>query len=97
MSDFEDIYETMMGFRTLDAPVPWVENAFEDDQPCMNRYEQMRDAYERVCERLGVGEEDMDLDIMVSCMESIQKELCQRMFDCGIRFVTEKHYFDSRK
>lgn len=80
MDIFTDVYETMLGLRERDAQVPGIEDAFAEGTPCANGYEQMRSAYERVCHRLGVVDEDPDLNAIVENMERIQKELCRRMF-----------------
>ena len=41
----------------------------------------MREAYERLCRRLGVGQtgEDPDLEIMVDALEAIQRQLCESL------------------
>ncbi len=94
---FDEIYNTMIGILEKEYELPWVDNAFEEGQHCMRAYEEMRDAYERICERLDVGEEDDDLNIIVDCFESMQRELCRRMFDCGVQYIMEKHYLDKIK
>ncbi len=80
MNQFTKIYETMLGLLESEAQVSGVENAFEEGSPCAGAYEDMRNAYERLCARLGAANEDPDLDLMVEKMEFIQKELCRRMF-----------------
>ncbi len=70
-----------------ESAVPWVENAFEEGNRCTQAYEEMRQSYERLCGRLGSENEDPDLDCIVNRMEEIQKELCERMFFCGVRFA----------
>lgn len=80
MDQFTDVYETMLGLREHHAQVSGIEDAFAEGTPCANAYEQMRGAYERICQRLGVINEDPDLDAIVENMEVIQKELCFRMY-----------------
>ncbi len=80
LTSFQDIYETMLGQREPEFQVPGVEDAFEPGLLCDQAYSKMRDAYERVCQRLGCRDEDGDLDCIVDCMELIQQELCRRMF-----------------
>ncbi len=53
MDTFQDIYETMLGLRVPEAQVPGVEDAFGPGLPCDRAYGEMREAYERVCQRLG--------------------------------------------
>ena len=79
MSDFELIYESMLGLLTEEYALPDVNNAFVPGSYCDRQYTRMRDAYERICQRLQV-EEDRDLDVMVEAMEKIQKELCRRFY-----------------
>ncbi len=85
MEKYQDIYETMLGLRTRDPSRPDVENAFASGSLCAEEYSCMREAYERVCQRLGVDSEDWDLEQMVNSMESIQRDLCWRMFAMGFR------------
>lgn len=84
MENFEEIYDSMAGQLTAEAALPWVENAFSDDSLCQCEYDRMRSAYERVCQRLGGGEDDADLDRMVDALECIQRELCRRMYQLGL-------------
>lgn len=80
MKKFEQIYETMLGLLEPEACVPGVKNTFADGSFCAERYETMRTAYERLCTRLNVVNEDKDLNICVDSMEAIQKELCRRFY-----------------
>ncbi len=79
MDFFEDYYNTLLGLLVEEARVPGVENAFAPGSVCQAAYENMRAAGRRICQRLGV-EEDPDLEGVVSSMETIQKELCRRIF-----------------
>ena len=83
MEHFVKIYETMLGLRIPEASVPGVVDAFSEGSLCQREYDRMRDAYERLCTRLGAGDEDPDLNTMVDAMEAIQRELCERMYRCG--------------
>lgn len=78
------IYETLLGERS--KPVIGVKNAFADGSYCESRYTEMREAYERVCSRLGSRDEDSDLEQIVTSMDAICAELCRQMFLLGIRF-----------
>ena len=83
MLDFDDIYESMLGLRLPEACVPGVEDAFSEGSLCQREYDRMRSAYERLCTRLGAGDEDPDLNTMVNALEAIQQELCERMYRFG--------------
>ena len=80
MEKFKQIYETMLGLLEPEACIPGVENAFADGSFCAEQYEKMRSAYERLCTRQNVGDEDRDLNTIVDSMEAIQKVLCRRFY-----------------
>ena len=80
MENFKQIYETMLGLLEPEACVPGIENAFADGSLCAEHYAAMRSAYERLCTRLNVRDEDADLNIMGDSLEEIQKELCGRFY-----------------
>ena len=74
------IYESMLGL--LEEPVQGVEDAFAPGSECDMLYEQMREAYEAVCARLG-KQDDPQLDAMVDALLRIQKLLCKEMYRYG--------------
>ncbi len=84
------IYDTMQGFLESDYAVGGVEDAFKEGSICARAYEEMRGAYERLCDRLGAKNEDPDLDIIINKLEEIQKELCRRMFLYGARSASQR-------
>ena len=91
MKIYEEIYNTMIGLYDSAHSMESVENAFAPGSECALAYEKMRDAYERLCHRLGIEKgEDADLEIMVASMETIQKELCRRMFHYGLQIGTKE-------
>ncbi len=82
----ERVYETM-ACGVLEAyQMPGVEDAFESGSYCMNLYAKALDAYERLCNRLGVKDEDNDIEIIFYSFWEIQKELCYRMYQYGAKF-----------
>lgn len=80
--DFEDIYCSLKGVLIPEYTIPWVENAFAHGGICEQRYGKMRDAYERVCNRLGVDvdDEDDDLNDIVYAMGDIQRQMCECLY-----------------
>lgn len=74
----ELVYESLIG--ELIDPVEKVPNAFEPGSYCEARYKEMLAAYERLCDRLGVLDEDEDVEIIINSLLSIQRELCLEMF-----------------
>ena len=84
------IYETLTGNRIEEYCIPGVENAFADGSYCMNLYSEMLDAYARVLERLGIVDEDDDIEIIINNLLSISKYLSCKMFDYGCLFTKNK-------
>lgn len=80
---WEQVYEAMTCHVSKEYCMPGVEDAFADNAFCMQKYRQMRDAYDRLCERLGVEDEDTDVECIIQCYMEIQRELCKRMFLYG--------------
>lgn len=81
-----DIYCTLYGMYIPEAMVPGVPDLFADGSFCMNEYIRMRRAYERLCLRLGLEEDDQDsdLEIILDAMEKIQETLAKEMFRLGM-------------
>lgn len=84
----EDIYDSIQG--ELLIPVPGVENAFAEGSLCHQLYQDMLDAYARVCERLGCADEDQDVETIINSLLTIQKELCRRMYFYGCKFSSSE-------
>lgn len=84
MDYIDRIYESMQGLLEPEAAVPWVDDLFQDGSRCEACYEQMRQAYLRLCQRLGNVDEDDDLDQIVDSLSEIQRILCREMFLCGM-------------
>ena len=85
--ELDDIYLSLQGFLREEYRVPWVENAYAPGSVCKRAYHDMRAAYGRLCDRLGVNIDDGDSDLndIVEAMETIQEDLSKRMFRLGIR------------
>ncbi len=81
MDGFDWVYETMLGLLEPEAMLPGIENAFFGGSFCAREYETMRSAYLRLCQRLGVADEDGDLNCMIESLENIQRELCRRIWE----------------
>lgn len=90
MELWEQVYETMACHVVESARLSGVEDAFAGDSFCMQQYGLMREAYDRLCDRLGVVDEDEDVECILCCMEQIERELCKRMFHYGQRFREEQ-------
>ncbi len=84
--EMEDIYLTLQGVTV--EPVDGVENAFAPGMPCEGYYQEILEAYRRLCLRLGAGEEDPDVETILSASMSITDTLCRKMYEYGEKFGT---------
>lgn len=80
----EEVYESLCG--DLVEPVCGVEDAFAEGSNCEQWYLDMLNAYERLRERLGAVNSDPDAEIMIDSLLCIQRELCLKMYEYGVRF-----------
>lgn len=74
----ELVYESLIG--ELIVPIRDVPNAFAPGSLCEGKYQEMLDAYARLRDRLGVEDEDEDIEIIIDSLLVIQRELCLKMF-----------------
>ena len=79
MNISELVYESLIG--ELVDPIKDVPNAFEPGGYCESQYRQVLEAYERLRGRLGVVDEDPDVEIIIDSLLEIQRKLCMEMFD----------------
>lgn len=75
----ELVYESLLG--ELVDPIMYVPNAFAKGSFCERKYQEMLDAYERLRDRLGIVDEDADVEIIIDSLLAIQRELCLKMFN----------------
>jgi hypothetical protein len=66
-----------------------VANEFDDGKPCAELYQEVFDANQRLCDRLGVNE-DKDIELIINSMQDIAKLLAFKMFDYGVQIQQEK-------
>lgn len=80
------VYHALLGDLLPEYMPEWVEEIFVPGNPCHEEYSRMLEAYQRVCTRLGSGEEDADLEIMVDSLLAHGKLLALEMFRCGVLY-----------
>ncbi|MBQ4600006.1 MAG: hypothetical protein IJB17_00025 [Oscillospiraceae bacterium] len=80
----EDVYASLQGL--LVSPIPGVEDLFTEGSDCARWYKEMRDAYARLRDRLGVIDEDADIEIMIQALQDITDTLCYKMYAYGAMF-----------
>lgn len=83
----DEVYLSLTGDLCEEYRVPGVEDLYAQGTPCDLLYQEMRDAYERLLDRLGRIDDDEDLDIIVDTMTTICKETSYAMYRCGEKFA----------
>ena len=87
MMDFvEYVYYSAIGQLSQEEAVPGVENLFADGSICDGLYAQVLEAYERLRERLGVLNEDDDVEIIIDNLLEIGDRIGYEMYRCGALF-----------
>ena len=83
------VYNTLNGYYEPALRIPGVENAFGTGELCLELYGQALDAYLRICERLGVGEDDADVEVIFNSFLEMSEILGLRMYHYGVIFGEE--------
>lgn len=80
----EYVYNSLLG--NLQVPHAEVNSLFEEGMPCEKWYAEMREAYSRLCKRLGSADEDDDVETIISMLWRIQREISLHMYQYGAKF-----------
>lgn len=80
------VYEQVCVGVLPEFQLPGVAFAFGPGSFCLQKYAQVLEAYTRLCERLGVTDEDEDVECIISSLLDIQEALCCQMFLYGAQF-----------
>ena len=80
----EQVYLSLLGQLFPEDTLNWVENIFELGKPYYENYSNALDAYARLCQRLGTGEEDKDVEIIVDSLLANEKAVALKMFQYGL-------------
>lgn len=84
----EQVYDSLCDNLVESARIPGVENLFTDNSACQAAYEQILEAYDRLCLRLNTNGEDPDVEIILTQMRRIQKITAMKMYEYGKKFGT---------
>ena len=82
----DEVYETLTGHILPQFAFPGVEDVFAEGSECMALYDQMLEAYERLRARLGVVNEDPDVEIIIDNLLRIERIVSYKMYEYGLRF-----------
>ena len=86
----EDVYYTLIGVMNEAYCVEGVENLFAGESECACAYSRMLGAYGRLRDRLGVENEDTDVETIISSLLDIEKTVSIKMFEYGMRFAMQE-------
>lgn len=85
----KQVYNTLNGYYVPSFCVPGVENAFASGKPCMVLYGEALDAYQRIYSRLGTGEENEDVEVIMNALLDISEILGLKTYHYGAMFGEE--------
>ena len=77
------VYDSLHGFLIPACRIPWVEMVFHPGHPSYDAYDEMYEIKNRICKRLGSGDEDRDLEEMTGYMMDYSKAIAIEMFHYG--------------
>lgn len=81
----ENIYNTLIGVMNEEHCVPGVENLFAEGSECDRAYSEMLEAYTRLRDRLGVENEDADVEAIINALLKIERLVAIKMFEYGTK------------
>ncbi len=81
MNCAEEIYQSLCG--NLKKPIPGAESLYYEGSRCENAWGDISLAYESLRVRLGVEDEDRDVEDIMQAFLTIQHELALKMFEFG--------------
>ncbi len=85
-----DVYNSLNGYYKEEYMVSGVESIFEEGMECMQLYTDMLAAYERLRNRLGVIDEDRDVEEMITALLCICEKVGLQMYHYGKIFADQK-------
>lgn len=86
LSFIETVFYTLHGTISEPYRIPGVINAFAEGSACSQAYCALSLAYERLRERLGVIDEDEDVEIILQSYMRIEEEIAYYMYRYGALF-----------
>lgn len=80
------VYDTLCGDLHGQYAVPGVADAFAEGSPCDQLYDQLGEIRDRLQARMGLPEEDEDVERIIAILEKVQRILSIEMFRYGQKF-----------
>jgi len=84
----KQVYDSLCGELLDEYRIKHVENAFAEGSPCDVLYQEITDAYARLCERLGKEDDDEDVEVIINAFMEMNRILCLKMFSYGVLYGT---------
>ena len=81
----ENIFYTLLGQMQEEYCVPGVENLFAEGSECEQAYDEMLEAYAHLRQRLGVTDEDPDVETILHSFWTMQRLIAIKMFEYGAK------------
>ncbi len=81
----DTVYDLLIGESAPGAGNPIVENLFAEGRTCERLYGEVYDANLRLCEKLGV-QEDEDVETIINSLLRISRLLGRKMFLYGMMY-----------
>ena len=82
----EQVYDCLLGQIVSEKALDWVENIYTDGSEYDRNYAAVLAAYRRLCRRLGVNEEDDDVETIINAMLRNEEIIALKMFESGVRY-----------
>ena len=79
----EAVYQTLTGQLLPEYQIPGIENTFAPGSKCAILYQRIYNAKLRLCQRLGVTDDDADIEDIANAYEDIMEYLCAKMYAYG--------------
>lgn len=86
----EQVYCSLLGQLVPACSLDWVDNIFTEGSVYGCRYAVALDAYARICQRLGTGEEDHDVEVIINALLDNEHTVALKMFEYGMRYGRQK-------
>ena len=90
----EAVYRTLMDELLKEQCVPGVESMFREGSKCDLLYQEMRRAYDRLLARLGLCEDDADIETIICSLTAVHELVALRMFEIGTLIGAAYPYLD---
>ena len=97
MTDFEKIRESLLGHLPEPRRVPWVEDISRVGTAYDKASQDLWTARAHLCQRFGMDWKDEDLELIMSAISHLEKDVARGMFDAAMLFVKKINTCKNRR